>query len=177
MSSLGTPRRHPARAAARRRAAAIQRPGRYSGADAGILLTRVTSVKRGEETFIGVDAGMNTLVRPAMYGAYHHIVYPLDVRLPHDTPVHVVGQICEARDVIARERPLPRSVKVGDVLALLDAGATACHELSRFTPSGRRRGTRPRGRGRTVRIRPAPRAVRGEAPRVVASAPAELRAG
>jgi diaminopimelate decarboxylase len=110
----------------------IQEPGRYLAADAGILLTRVTSVKRGEETFIGVDAGMNTLVRPAMYGAYHHIVYPLDVRLPHDTPVHVVGQICEARDVIARERPLPRSVEVGDVLALLDAGAYGFAMSSRF---------------------------------------------
>ena len=110
----------------------IQEPGRYLAADAGILLTRVTSVKRGAETFIGVDAGMNTLVRPAMYGAYHHIVYPLDVRLPHDTPVHVVGQICEARDVIARERPLPGSVEVGDVLALLDAGAYGFAMSSRF---------------------------------------------
>ncbi len=110
----------------------IQEPGRYLAADAGILLTRVTSVKRGAETFIGVDAGMNTLVRPAMYGAYHHIVYPSDVRLPHDLPVHIVGQICEARDVIARERPLPRSVDVGDVLALLDAGAYGFAMSSRF---------------------------------------------
>ena len=110
----------------------IQEPGRYLAADAGILLTRVTSIKRAGETFVGVDAGMNTLVRPAMYGAYHHIVYPADVRLPHDTPVNIVGQICEARDVIARQRPLPRSIAVGDVLALLDAGAYGFAMSSRF---------------------------------------------
>jgi diaminopimelate decarboxylase len=110
----------------------IQEPGRYLAADAGILLTRVTSIKRAAETFVGVDAGMNTLVRPAMYGAYHHIVYPADLRLPHDMPVNVVGQICEARDVIARQRPLPRSIAVGDVLALLDAGAYGFAMSSRF---------------------------------------------
>jgi diaminopimelate decarboxylase len=110
----------------------IQEPGRYMAADAGILLTRVTSIKHAAETFVGVDAGMNTLVRPAMYGAYHHIVYPADLRLPHDTPVNVVGQICEARDVIARQRPLPRSIAVGDVLALLDAGAYGYAMSSRF---------------------------------------------
>jgi diaminopimelate decarboxylase len=110
----------------------IQEPGRYLAADAGILLTRVTSIKHAGETFVGVDAGMNTLVRPAMYGAYHHIAYPADLRLPHDTPVNVVGQICEARDVIARQRPLPSSIAVGDVLALLDAGAYGYAMSSRF---------------------------------------------
>lgn len=110
----------------------IQEPGRYLAADAGILLTRVTSVKRTNEIFVGVDAGMNTLVRPAMYGAYHHILFAADVRLPLDTPVHVVGQICESRDVIARERPLPSAVDVGDVLALLDAGAYGFAMSSRF---------------------------------------------
>jgi diaminopimelate decarboxylase len=110
----------------------IQEPGRYLAADAGILLARVTSIKRAAETFVGIDAGMNTLVRPAMYDAYHHILYPADVRLPHDTPVNVVGQICEARDVIARQRPLPASIAVGDVLALLDAGAYGFAMSSRF---------------------------------------------
>jgi diaminopimelate decarboxylase len=110
----------------------IQEPGRYLAADAGILLTQVTSVKHTDETFVGVDAGMNTLVRPAMYGAYHHILFPADVRLPLDTPVHVVGQICEGRDVIARLRPLPGAVGVGDVLALLDAGAYGFAMSSRF---------------------------------------------
>lgn len=110
----------------------IQEPGRYLAADAGILLSRVTAVKRGAETFVGIDAGMNTLVRPAMYGAYHHVVYPADVRLPLDTPVTIVGQICESRDVIARGRPLPRAVDAGDVLALLDAGAYGFAMSSRF---------------------------------------------
>lgn len=110
----------------------IQEPGRYIAADAGLLVTRVTSVKHGEESFIGVDAGMNTLVRPAMYGAYHHILYPADLRRPLDTPVHIVGQICESRDVIARDRPLPSGIQVGDVLALLDAGAYGFVMSSRF---------------------------------------------
>lgn len=110
----------------------IQEPGRFIAGDAGILITRVTSVKRGEESFIGVDAGMNTLVRPAMYGAYHHILYPANLRLPLDTPTHVVGQICENRDFLARLRPLPSSVAVGDVLALMDAGAYGFVMSSRF---------------------------------------------
>jgi diaminopimelate decarboxylase len=92
----------------------------------------VTSIKHADATFVGVDAGMNTLVRPAMYGAYHHILFPADVRLPFDTPVHVVGQICESRDFIARLRSLPSSVGVGDVLALLDAGAYGFAMSSRF---------------------------------------------
>lgn len=110
----------------------IQEPGRFIAGDAGILITRVTSIKRGEETFVGVDAGMNTLVRPAMYDAYHHIVYPANVNLPHDKPMHVVGQICENRDFLARLRPLPSAVDVGDVLALMDAGAYGFAMSSRF---------------------------------------------
>jgi diaminopimelate decarboxylase len=110
----------------------IQEPGRYLAADAGILLSRVTSIKRGASTFVGIDAGMNTLARPAMYGAYHHILYAADLRLPADRPAHVVGQICEARDVVARDRPLPAAVAVGDVLALLDAGAYGYAMSSRF---------------------------------------------
>lgn len=110
----------------------IQEPGRFIAGDAGLLVTRVTSIKRGDETFIGVDAGMNTLVRPAMYGAYHHILYPANLQLPLDTPSHVVGQICENRDFLARARPLPSAVNVGDVLALLDVGAYGYAMSSRF---------------------------------------------
>lgn len=110
----------------------IQEPGRYLAGDAGVLVTRVTSTKRDAEAFIGVDAGMNTLVRPAMYDAYHRVLWADDLRAPGDTPTHVVGQICESRDVLARSRPLSAAIKPGHVLAVLDAGAYGYAMSSRF---------------------------------------------
>lgn len=111
----------------------IQEPGRYLVGDAGLLVTRVTATKRGAgESFLGVDAGMNTLVRPAMYDAYHRILWAERLRAPCDTPTHVVGQICESRDVLARGRPLPATIQPGHVLAILDAGAYGYAMSSRF---------------------------------------------
>lgn len=101
----------------------IHEPGRYLVCDAGILLTSVTSVKEGYKKFIGVDAGMNSLIRPAMYKAYHHILYANDLDAACDTKANVVGQVCENTDQLAAGRELPTGVKVGDVLAILDAGA------------------------------------------------------
>lgn len=110
----------------------IQEPGRYLAGDAGVLVTRVTATKREAEAFIGVDAGMNTLVRPAMYDAYHRVLWADDLRAPADTPTHVVGQICESRDVLARGRLLSATIKPGHVLAVLDAGAYGYAMSSRF---------------------------------------------
>jgi len=103
-------------------------PGRYVVAEAGTLLARVTTVKTTpRHTFVGTDSGFNHLVRPVMYGAYHGIVNAS--RMQGDTrPVVVAGNICESGDVFTqgedgledRELTLPR---IGDVLAILDAGA------------------------------------------------------
>jgi diaminopimelate decarboxylase len=101
----------------------LHEPGRYLVADAGVLLTRVASIKRAERTFIGIDAGMHTLLRPALYDAYHPIEYVNNLTLPYDQKVNVVGQICENTDVIAKERMLPKAIKVDDLLAIGVVGA------------------------------------------------------
>ena len=99
-------------------------PGRVLVGNAGILVTRVIYVKRSEgRVFIIVDAGMNDLIRPALYGAYHDIV-PV-VLPPENTPAEladVVGPVCETSDIFAEQRllALPKS---GDLLAFRTAGA------------------------------------------------------
>ena len=99
-------------------------PGRSLVARAGALLTRVLDVKgnRGR-TFVVVDAGMNDLVRPALYGAYHRIE-PVTLQGRPSARVDVVGPVCETADFLARDRELP-AVEPGDVLAVRDAGAYA----------------------------------------------------
>ncbi len=98
-------------------------PGRYLVCDASILLTTVNTIKvTPHRNFIGVDAGFNTLIRPAMYGSYHPILVA-DKLQPEETETFdVVGPICESGDVLAKDRELPL-VNEGDVLAILNAGA------------------------------------------------------
>jgi diaminopimelate decarboxylase len=98
-------------------------PGRYISCDAGILLTTVNTVKvTPHRKFIGVDSGFNTLVRPAMYGSYHHILVANKLNLKNAGLFDVVGPLCESGDVLAKDRELPYVVE-GDVLAILNAGA------------------------------------------------------
>ena len=97
-------------------------PGRYLVGPAGVLLAGVTTRKEsGGHVFVGVDTGMNHLLRPALYGAYHRIVNLSSPDAPLER-VEIVGNVCEASDVFASARLLPRADE-GDVLALLDAGA------------------------------------------------------
>jgi len=97
-------------------------PGRYIVADAGILLTRVNTVKKTPyRTFVGVDAGFNDLIRPAMYGSYHHILNASNTAAPH-RKVDVAGPLCESGDLFARDREIAEP-REGDVLAILTAGA------------------------------------------------------
>jgi diaminopimelate decarboxylase len=97
-------------------------PGRYIVADAGLLLTEVNTIKKTpHRTFVGVDAGFNDLIRPAMYGSYHHILNSTNMAAPH-REVDVVGPLCESGDVFARDRKLPEP-REGDILAILNAGA------------------------------------------------------
>jgi len=98
-------------------------PGRYIVADAGVLLTRVNTVKATPyRKFLGVDAGFNTLIRPAMYGSYHHIVVANKLSQPDAEAYDVAGPLCESGDMLARDRRLPE-VEEGDLLAVLNAGA------------------------------------------------------
>jgi diaminopimelate decarboxylase len=102
----------------------VLEPGRWLVGNAGVLLTRVIGVKTGEErSFVIVDAAMNDLLRPALYGSYHAVV---PARLPaSDAPIavaDVVGPVCECGDFLAQERALS-AVAPGDLLAVLSAGA------------------------------------------------------
>ncbi|EMA44962.1 diaminopimelate decarboxylase [Halococcus saccharolyticus] len=99
-------------------------PGRYLVADAGVLVTRVNTVKpTPETTVVGVDAGMTDLLRPALYDAHHAIrslVSDADERETVSTTV--VGPVCESADALARDRELPAPAR-DDLLAVGNAGA------------------------------------------------------
>jgi diaminopimelate decarboxylase len=97
-------------------------PGRSLVARAGVLLTRVLRVKAGRgKTFVIVDAGMNDLLRPALYQA-HHRIEPVVMRDGERLRADVVGPVCETGDFLARDRELD-PVRPGDLLAVRDVGA------------------------------------------------------
>ncbi len=99
-------------------------PGRYVVADAGVLLTRVNTVKEAPGTVVaGVDAGLTTLLRPAMYDAYHAVrSLARDAGDRDQVGVTVAGPVCETADLLCENRPLPRPER-GDLLAVGNAGA------------------------------------------------------
>lgn len=98
-------------------------PGRYFVAQSGVLLTHVTQVKgKGEMKYIGVGTGMNSLIRPALYGAYHEIVNLSRADEAPSETVTVVGPICETGDRLGSDRLLPVSQE-GDVVLIANAGA------------------------------------------------------
>ncbi len=100
----------------------ILEPGRVIVGNAGILVTKVLYVKEGEEkNFIIVDAAMNDLIRPSLYGSYQRI-QPVRRGEQAEIVADVVGPICESGDFLAKDRKLPR-VKQGDLLAVMSAGA------------------------------------------------------
>lgn len=100
----------------------IFEPGRVIVGNAGVLLTRVLYTKQTpSKNFVIVDAAMNDLVRPSLYGSYHHI-QPLREMGQETQIVDVVGPICESSDFLARDRGLPL-VEAGDFLAVMSAGA------------------------------------------------------
>ena len=126
-------------------------PGRFLVAEAGYLLTTVTSVKNNPDgrTYVGCDSGFNHLIRPMMYGSYHPIT---NVSNPDGViqVVDVVGNICESGDIFARERSLAEP-RLGDVLAIGCAGAYGM------------------SMGSTYNIRPLPAEIvtEGQVPRLV----------
>ena len=97
-------------------------PGRFIVAESGVLLTRVLFKKKSaERTFIVVDAGMNDMMRHALYSAYHQIV-PLRLEKPEFSLVDVVGPVCETTDAFAVQRELP-ALKRGDLVGIMTVGA------------------------------------------------------
>ena len=107
-------------------------PGRYLVADAGVLLARVTQLKRkGDFHYVGIDAGMNSLLRPALYEAYHEIVNLTRLDRPADTLYQVVGPICESGDVLGNNRCLPQTFE-GDILLVAQTGAYGAVMGSRY---------------------------------------------
>ena len=98
-------------------------PGRLLAANAGVLLGRVIQVnERGDgRRFLVLDAGMNDLMRPALYDAFHDLV-PVRPREGEPRLYDLVGPICESTDIFARDRPLP-PMQAGDLVAFMGAGA------------------------------------------------------
>ncbi|MBN1801768.1 MAG: diaminopimelate decarboxylase [Candidatus Lokiarchaeota archaeon] len=98
-------------------------PGRYIAGEASVLITQINTIKNnGYKLFAGVNAGFNTLVRPTMYGSYHHIVPCVKTNGSNILSYDIVGPICESGDVLGKERGITE-LKEGDYLAVLDAGA------------------------------------------------------
>jgi diaminopimelate decarboxylase/aspartate kinase len=108
-------------------------PGRYLVAQAGVLLARVTQLKsKGDTTYVGVATGMNSLIRPALYGAYHEIVNLTRVDEPATLQANIVGPICESGDILGHDRMLPPTLS-GDVLLVANVGAYGHAMSSRYT--------------------------------------------
>jgi diaminopimelate decarboxylase/aspartate kinase len=98
-------------------------PGRYLTSEAGVLLTHVTQLKgKGERRYIGVGTGMNALIRPALYDAYHEIVNLTRYGDSATETVNVVGLICETGDTFGADRQLPPSQE-NDVIVIANTGA------------------------------------------------------
>lgn len=96
--------------------------GRYITGPAGVLVTTVSHLKTSYKDYVGVDASATDLIRPAMYGAYHHISVVGKPATSVDRRYDVVGSLCENNDKFAVDRPLP-PISVGDIIVLHDAGA------------------------------------------------------
>jgi len=99
----------------------ILEPGRVIVGNAGILVTRVLYTKEGDKNFVVVDAAMNDLVRPTLYGSYQEIV-SVTARQGDEMVADMVGPICESGDFLARDRAMPR-FEPGDLVAVMSAGA------------------------------------------------------
>ncbi|PZN34559.1 MAG: bifunctional aspartate kinase/diaminopimelate decarboxylase [Proteobacteria bacterium] len=98
-------------------------PGRFLVAEAGVLLAQVTQLKgKGDVHYVGVATGMNSLIRPALYGSHHEIFNLTRLDEPATESVNVVGPICESGDQLGADRLLP-ATQEGDVLLIATAGA------------------------------------------------------
>lgn len=127
----------------------ILEPGRVIVGNAGILVTKVLYFKRGEEkNFIIVDAGMNDLLRPSLYGSFHHI-QPVVLSRRSKIQADVVGPICESGDFLGKDRTLPLP-KSGELLAVMSAGAYGFSMASNY--NARPRAAEIMVRGKAFRL-------------------------
>jgi diaminopimelate decarboxylase len=98
-------------------------PGRLLVGNAGVLLTRVRYNKQtGQKKFAIVDAGMNDLIRPALYHSYHEVIPLVEPKTGTRAKIDIVGPVCESGDFLALDREMPELVE-GDLLAIMSAGA------------------------------------------------------
>jgi diaminopimelate decarboxylase len=115
-------------------------PGRYLVGDSCVLLARVGYIKErpGMPTWVAVDAGMNALMRPALYGAYHHIELANKMNQKNEFLVNVAGPLCESGDFLGKDRKLP-VVEQGDLAVIFDVGAyglaMACQHTAQPRPA------------------------------------------
>lgn len=107
-------------------------PGRYLVAESGVLVSKVTQLKgKGHIRYVGVSTGMNSLIRPALYGAYHEIVNLTRLGQEPQALLNIVGPNCETGDRLGSERWLPET-REGDVLLIANAGAYGYVMSSRY---------------------------------------------
>jgi len=107
-------------------------PGRYLVSEAGVLLARVNQTKgKGEVRYVGIATGMNSLIRPALYGAWHEIVNLSRLDAPGNHVYNVVGPICETGDVLGLDRLLPECL-AGDILLIANTGAYGAAMASNY---------------------------------------------
>jgi diaminopimelate decarboxylase len=107
-------------------------PGRWFTAQAGVLLTRVNTVKdQGNVTYLGTDTGFHHILRPALYDAYHAVVNLSRHGETGDKVYTIAGNICESGDILATDRKLPETSE-GDLLAICDAGAYGMSMASHY---------------------------------------------
>jgi diaminopimelate decarboxylase/aspartate kinase len=98
-------------------------PGRFFVAESGVILAKVTQSKeKGKVHFIGIETGMNSLIRPALYGAYHDIVNLTRLTEEKTGFAHIVGPICESSDTLGYDRLLPDTHE-NDIILIANAGA------------------------------------------------------
>ena len=98
-------------------------PGRYLVAESGVILAKVTQIKeKGDNYFVGIETGMNSLIRPALYGSYHEIVNLSRLNKPKKMLANIVGPICESGDTLGYSRLLPET-KEGDIILIANTGA------------------------------------------------------
>lgn len=108
-------------------------PGRYFVANAGALLCQVTQVKtKGSVCYVGVNTGMNSLIRPALYGAHHEIVNLSRIQQTKNIIANIVGPICETGDILGHSRHLPQT-ESGDIMLIATVGAYGKVMASNYT--------------------------------------------
>ena len=104
----------------------------FRSAEAGVLLAKVTQTKgKGGVRYVGISTGMNSLIRPALYGAYHEIANLSRLSESAANVVNIVGPICESGDKLGSDRLLPEC-KEGDVLLIANVGAYGCVMSSNY---------------------------------------------